>query len=198
MTHRDVIRQVIRSIDYQRLDDPEYHKQLRAASDPHIDGIREEAELDRASEPPPLVYFIRLGTRIKIGTTTNLVQRLMQLPVEELLGTIIGGYEMEQELHKRFAQYRVVGEWFVDCPPIRAFIAAARADAAEAIIVDSSVVAEYLSCDEDRIRKLVARGILTPVGTTVRSGRGGRPRNTFDLRQVQRIMASDTLAGGQP
>lgn len=77
---------------------------------------------DRSSEvipPEMLVYFIRNGHKgaVKIGVTANLSGRLSALshPMMKelkLLGTIEGGYGAEKEMHKRFAEYRIKGEWF--------------------------------------------------------------------------------------
>jgi hypothetical protein len=70
-----------------------------------------------------LVYFIRLGNRIKIGFTTNLALRMEQLPHEEILGVMPGFMRDEKRCHKAFAHLRRAGEWFEDAPELRAFIA---------------------------------------------------------------------------
>lgn len=70
-----------------------------------------------------LVYYMRLGNRIKIGTTTNLRGRLSSLQPEELLGTEAGDASLERERHRMFAHLRVCGEWFRDDPSLRAHIA---------------------------------------------------------------------------
>jgi hypothetical protein len=69
------------------------------------------------------VYFIRdVETRyIKVGIAVNVRARLKQLQTGnasrlELLGAIPGGLVREQELHRRWAQYRGRGEWFVPDP----------------------------------------------------------------------------------
>lgn len=59
-----------------------------------------------------LVYYIRFGNRIKIGTTANLVSRLNGLPYEEVLATEPGGLPLERERHKQFRDDRIIGEWF--------------------------------------------------------------------------------------
>lgn len=65
------------------------------------------------------IYFIQseLGGPIKIGCTNNLEKRLCDLQAGSplkliLLGTIYGGYEKEENLHKRFGKHRIHGEWF--------------------------------------------------------------------------------------
>lgn len=93
---------------------------------------REAAEYRRTG----LVYFVRRDGFVKIGTTTNLPSRLVQLsrggdkrpegmtlgPVE-LLATESGGQARESALHRKFRRFRVAGEWFTEAPEIMAHIA---------------------------------------------------------------------------
>lgn len=64
------------------------------------------------------VYFLQgvETKRIKIGVSFNVPNRMAQLVSSEpleLLGVIKGGGEkLERELHKKFAEQRVHGEWF--------------------------------------------------------------------------------------
>lgn len=72
------------------------------------------------------VYFIQgeSGGPIKIGKAVNPTQRLAQLQTGfheqlKILGLIPnGGVATEKQLHERFAQYRVKGEWFLPCDEI--------------------------------------------------------------------------------
>lgn len=59
-----------------------------------------------------VVYFMRVGNRVKIGYTTNLRLRRATLMPEELMATESGGPAREAELHTQFAAYRTSGEWF--------------------------------------------------------------------------------------
>ena len=66
-----------------------------------------------------VVYFVRRGARgpIKIGKAIDVENRMSQLQNGNaehlvLLGMIPGGDEKEREMHKRFAAYRMKGEWF--------------------------------------------------------------------------------------
>jgi hypothetical protein len=77
------------------------------------------------------VYFIRAGNtnHIKIGSTSYPVGRrvaTMQTGCPELLRPLLvipnGSYGLEGCFHRRFAQYRVRGEWFQYEPRISAFI----------------------------------------------------------------------------
>jgi hypothetical protein len=68
---------------------------------------------------PQHVYFVRAGRskRVKIGTTANIHGRLRGIKHPligglRLLGYVDGGYAKENEMHRRFAEYRIKGEWF--------------------------------------------------------------------------------------
>jgi hypothetical protein len=65
------------------------------------------------------VYFItaREVDRVKIGYAFNPVARYRHLQVASpvrlaLEGAIAGGFDEEKELHRRYAKFRVHGEWF--------------------------------------------------------------------------------------
>lgn len=63
------------------------------------------------------VYFLRIGSRVKIGTTTNVDERIAALmtgmPGKAALSYVTkGGRQLETALHRKFAADRVRGEWF--------------------------------------------------------------------------------------
>lgn len=65
------------------------------------------------------VYFVQHGDtpRVKIGTSTRINGRLSGLkggsPDKlKLLATVSGSFEAEARLHKRFAKFRIAGEWY--------------------------------------------------------------------------------------
>lgn len=64
----------------------------------------------------PVVYFLRLGDWVKIGTTTNLVYRAnaLSVTISEVAKIVPGGVEVEAEMHRTFARYRIYAdrEWF--------------------------------------------------------------------------------------
>jgi hypothetical protein len=86
-------------------------------------------KLDVPARPDPWVYFIADGHgHIKIGYATNVRTRFDDLQVANasaltIMLTIPGGNKLESELHKRFADHRVRGEWFRLVPEIIDFIA---------------------------------------------------------------------------
>lgn len=63
------------------------------------------------------VYFLRGGNEVKIGFSTNLPQRLEKLRNGNAYPVFICRYvegtpTTERQFHKRFAEYRLRGEWF--------------------------------------------------------------------------------------
>lgn len=74
------------------------------------------------------VYFIQVASgEIKIGNANCANARLRKLQSANphkltLLATCAGGEPQEREYHTRFAQHRLVGEWFTPAPDILAEI----------------------------------------------------------------------------
>jgi hypothetical protein len=66
--------------------------------------------------PPPrvdVVYYLRHGDRVKIGTTSNPRQRFAAIWHEELLAFELGDRHLERERHEQFATDRFErSEWF--------------------------------------------------------------------------------------
>lgn len=74
----------------------------------------------------PVVYFLRNGDRIKIGTTTDLRTRVrrLSLRMEDLALVIPGDRGVERKMHQTFRSLRVGNtEWFRSAEPLTAFIA---------------------------------------------------------------------------
>lgn len=60
-----------------------------------------------------VVYYLRLGDRIKIGTSGNPRGRFASLPHDEVLAFERGTRELEQRRHAQFASHRLANtEWF--------------------------------------------------------------------------------------
>lgn len=64
------------------------------------------------------VYYIAFGDRIKIGVTTNLINRLDGIPWDEVLTVEPGYRDLEQRRHRQFRGCRVHGEWFTRSPDL--------------------------------------------------------------------------------
>jgi len=77
--------------------------------------------------PPPrvdVVYYLRHGDRVKIGTTANPRQRFGAIWHEEVLAFERGDRTLEQRRHVQFAGDRIGrSEWFRMSPDLRAHIA---------------------------------------------------------------------------
>jgi hypothetical protein len=69
-----------------------------------------------------VVYYMRIGNRVKIGTTGSLKTRLEKINPEELITVERGGSMKESERHRQFAALRVNGEWFRMEEPLMAHI----------------------------------------------------------------------------
>jgi hypothetical protein len=61
----------------------------------------------------PVVYFVRIGQCVKIGTTTNLRQRVrgFYLGVEDILAIESGDRGLETAYHQRFRNSRVTDDY---------------------------------------------------------------------------------------
>ena len=73
----------------------------------------------------PVVYFIRNGNRIKIGTTADLHQRVrrLSLRMDNVALILIGNRDLERSMHRQFNALRVGNsEWFRDAEPLSRFI----------------------------------------------------------------------------
>lgn len=73
------------------------------------------------------IYFMRAGDRIKIGFSTNPLDRFKQLqtssPVDlELLAYLPGTFDDEREMHRLFGSLHVRGEWFQNHPAILRYV----------------------------------------------------------------------------
>lgn len=78
-----------------------------------------------AGKHQQVVYFIRNGDRVKIGTTSRLRKRVQSLSMRtgDVLMVLDGGQRLEYTLHQRFAAHRVTDtEWFGFVPEIREFL----------------------------------------------------------------------------
>lgn len=87
-----------------------------------------EQASDTRKPPSSLVYFIKVGQFVKIGTTTNLSSRINSFqigcPYEfTILATIPGGRREEQGFHRKFSHLSHTGEWFRMEGELAAFLA---------------------------------------------------------------------------
>lgn len=83
---------------------------------------------DKERAPETVIYFIESRGFIKIGWTQNWRNRISNLqsaspePIT-VLALLARPQIYERTMHKKFAAFRVRGEWFVDCKEIREHLA---------------------------------------------------------------------------
>jgi hypothetical protein len=70
------------------------------------------------------VYFVECAGAIKIGFSTNLEKRLLNLNTGApaklvLIGAIDGPQILEGAIHAHLDIFRTTGEWFMDCDAVR-------------------------------------------------------------------------------
>lgn len=85
---------------------------------------------DATTAPPrvDVVYYLRFGERIKIGTSSNPRQRFGAIWHDELLAFERGDRRVEQRRHQQFADLRMQRtEWFAPGESLLEHIAALRA-----------------------------------------------------------------------
>ena len=77
----------------------------------------QKLEIWEAAQTMGYVYFLRGPNEVKIGFSRNLPARLEKLRTGNAFPVFIckiisGDRETERHFHKRFAEYRLKGEWF--------------------------------------------------------------------------------------
>jgi len=101
--------------------------------------IEMQERLDRvmAARPnqnhDPVVYYMLLGNRVKIGTTTNMAKRKQSIGAEAVLAFEPGDAALERERHDQFADLRTHAEWFRYESPLVEWIEQVRERHGEAI-----------------------------------------------------------------
>ena len=73
-----------------------------------------------------VVYYVRTGDLIKIGTTSQYWDRMRTLVPDDLLAWEAGGHALEASRHSMFADLRMHGERFVAAEPLLGHIAQLR------------------------------------------------------------------------
>lgn len=93
------------------------------AADPGPSRKRRRASYARRKHSA-VTYFVQGANLVKIGTTTNLPERLVTLQIGSPVSLTVLGvtYIPEAQLHKQFAQVRHHGEWFSLTADVQAFI----------------------------------------------------------------------------
>lgn len=105
--------------------------------------IAEQEAAERTEAQPaarrhvPIVYYMRMGGLVKIGTTTHLAGRYTAIYPEEVMAVELGDATVERRRHEQFQALYSHGEWFTLDDRLRAHIDAvgrAFADATGATV----------------------------------------------------------------
>lgn len=95
-------------------------------------GVAHDAAQQPKVRPTSTVYYMRNGGYCKIGHSIHPERRLscirsndgtlypedVALPLTMIAATEPGGYQREQELHRKFSHLRHTGEWFTEAPEL--------------------------------------------------------------------------------
>lgn len=89
--------------------------------------VEHEDSADRgtkADQEDGVVYYVRRGSMIKIGTTVNMHKRMQAILPDEVLATEPGSYSLEAQRHREFLDVRVHGqtEWFHASPALQTHV----------------------------------------------------------------------------
>lgn len=145
-----------------------------------------------------VVYYMRIGNRVKIGTTANLKQRLADINPEELMAVEPGSVRLERMRHREFGHLRTHGEWFRYRGMLVEHIAMmqrAGQKPPESSMVDTAALAEHLAVPPAFVLRLAEAGIITPVGTRA-TAKTGRPSLLFDLNEAD-VNVKQAVAEGR-
>ncbi|MDI9367992.1 MAG: helix-turn-helix domain-containing protein [Thermotogota bacterium] len=101
-------------------------------------------EKDPEKDKPDYLYFIldEQNDHIKIGVSNDVEKRLENLRKQRGAGELTlvclleGGYELEKELHERFHEFRLYGEYFQYSEQIKAFIDKVRKSGLDCLASD--------------------------------------------------------------
>ncbi|NUS25049.1 MAG: GIY-YIG nuclease family protein [Streptomyces sp.] len=115
---RERLNAIVTGLGYQLTDHP-------------APATQQEADTDHAfwtvpsGKHAPLVYFIRNGNRMKIGTTAELKRRIrtLALRAENVALLLDGDRRLERQLHDQFADLRIGNsEWFAYESPLTDYV----------------------------------------------------------------------------
>jgi hypothetical protein len=96
----------------------------------HIDEeLAASAHGTKPDQEGGVVYYVRRGSMVKIGTTINMQKRMTAILPDEILATEPGSYSLEAQRHRQFRNLRVQGqvEWFHAAPLLQEHVLGIRA-----------------------------------------------------------------------
>lgn len=104
---------LVRAFGFYRMrESAMYQKQLAEEREK-----RQRLGLDPRPSDRGYIYYVAAEDRVKIGFAKNVKNRMHTLKTSSpvplvLLATHRGSQKKERELHRQFAEYRIIGEWF--------------------------------------------------------------------------------------
>lgn len=128
--------------------------------------------------PYNVVYYIQFCCRVKIGFSTNVKQRMTDLPCDELLAVEPGDVELERRRHEEFDAYRLTGEWFRYGPRLKIHVAQLGVGPGP-VLVDTEAAVEWSGRDRQTIYRWAREGKITRYG-----GRGNGAAR-WDIRELE-------------
>jgi len=75
---------------------------------------------------PPIVYYMRMSTLVKIGTSTNIRARVEAIGPQGVIAVEAGDYALEAARHQQFVQHHSHREWFHLADELAEHVAALR------------------------------------------------------------------------
>jgi len=112
---------------------------LKSASRERDANTREAiaAELKASTARPgshaPLVYYMRRGELVKIGTTTNIGSRFTSVSPDGIMAIEPGSYDVEAARHLQFRPLWRRGEWYELKPELAEHVVQVREDFAQLV-----------------------------------------------------------------
>lgn len=117
-------------------------------------------------ERDSVVYYIRIGHFVKIGTTVDMYNRMSTLQPDEILATELGGRDLEVSRHQQFAHIRAPKgrEYFYPTDELMAHITEVKARWIEPAVQPKEPTAGHQAgvicpaCDLKAIYRAMAHG----------------------------------------
>jgi hypothetical protein len=142
-----------------------------------------------------VVYFLRSGEFVKIGTTMRLASRIEAIRTSaahgiELLGAVRGDYSTERSWHSRFAHLHARGEWFTAAPDLLESIRTAP----DLVPNDEALLADPDDEKSEHVHLRVPRALLNRADALLENMSAGNPLAAFVSRNTMLLVMMS--AGG--
>ena len=183
----------------------------------HLAEIRALFAPPESSTPPlaalasqPVVYYLRFGDRVKIGTSANFEVRRHAIPHDEILAVEPGNELVETARQNQFRRFNVKGEWFRAGGALLAHAKALRqlhaelfaslmaaeppAGIPEDALLSGALAAKVAGVHQNTVRAWVRRGHLAPAGLDERRHPLYRCSDVLATKAACQLRAADPSA----